>query len=62
LFGATWLAGNVVCVVGQNRYANDRCNGNDIKEYARLSSETKQQPAYKRGEVMEIRAQSCIMA
>ena len=54
VFGTTWLAGNVVCVVEQNRYANDRWDGNDFEEYVRLSNEAKQQPGYKRGEVMEI--------
>lgn len=54
VFGTTWLAGNVVCVVEQNRYANDRWDGNDLEEYVRLSNEAKQQPGYKRGEVMEV--------
>ena len=53
-FGATWLAGNVVCTVEQNRYANDRWDGNDIEEFARLSNEAKKQPAYKNGEVISI--------
>ena len=54
VFGATWLAGSSICVVEQNRYANDRWDGNDVEEFARLSNEAKQQPAYKRGEVMGI--------
>ena len=53
-FGATWVAGNVVCTVEQNRYANDHWDGNDIEEYARLSNEAKKQPAYKNGEVISI--------
>ena len=53
VFGATWLAGEVICVVEQNRYANDRWDGNDIMEFARLSNEAKRQPAYIRGQVME---------
>lgn len=53
VFGTTWLAGNAVCVVEQNRYANERWDGNDVMEYARLSSEAKNQPAYKRGVVLE---------
>jgi len=54
VFGTTWLAGNVVCVVEQNRYANDRWDGESAEEYARLSHEAKQQQAYKVGETMEI--------
>ena len=53
VFGATWLAGNVVCIAEQNRYANDRWDGEDLEEFARLSSEAKNQPAYKRGVAME---------
>ena len=53
VFGATWLAGNVVCIAEQNRYANDRWDGQDLEEFARLSSEAKNQPAYKRGVAME---------
>jgi hypothetical protein len=49
VFGATWLAGEAVCVVEQNRYANERWDGNDAMEFARLSNEAKNQPAYKRG-------------
>ena len=54
VFGATWLAGNAICVVEQNRYANDRWDGNDLEEFARLSSEAKEQPAYKRGTAIAI--------
>ena len=53
VFGATWLAGNVVCIAEQNRYANDRWDGQDLEEFVRLSSEAKNQPAYKRGVAME---------
>ena len=53
VFGTTWLAGNVVCVMEQNRYANERWDGNDAMEYARLSNEAKNQPAYKRGVALE---------
>lgn len=53
IFGTTWLAGNVVCVMEQNRYANERWDGNDAMEYARLSNEAKNQPAYKRGVALE---------
>ena len=53
VFGTTWLAGNVVCVVEQNRYANEKWDGNDLMEYARLSNEAKNQPAYKRGVALE---------
>lgn len=52
--GATWLAGNVICVVEQNLYVNDRWDGNDLEELARLSSEAKEQPAYKRGTAIAI--------
>ena len=34
--GATWLAGSAICVVEQNRYANDRWDGNDLEEFARM--------------------------
>jgi len=44
VFGATWLAGEAVCVVEQNRYANERWDGNDAMEFARLSAEAKNQP------------------
>lgn len=54
LFGATWLAGEVICVTEQNRYANDRWDGIDSKEYARLSSEATKLPSYKRGMAMGI--------
>lgn len=54
VFGATWLAGNVVCVVEQNRYANDLWDGESAEEYARLSREARQQHSYKVGEAMEI--------
>ena len=52
--GATWLAGNVICVVEQNLYINDRWDGNDLEELARLNSEAKEQPAYKRGTAIAI--------
>lgn len=52
--GATWLAGSAICVVEQNRYANDRWDGNDVDEFVRLTSEAKKQPAYIRGEVLSI--------
>ena len=54
VFGATWLAGEVICVTEQNRYANDRWDGIDSKEYARLSSEATKLPSYKRGMAMGI--------
>lgn len=54
VFGSTWLAGNVICVVEQNLYANDRWDGNDLEELARLNSEAKRQPAYKRGTAIAI--------
>ena len=54
VFGATWLAGELICVTEQNLYANDRWDGNDVKEYARLSREATKQPSYKRGVAMEI--------
>ena len=54
VFGATWLAGQAICVVEQNRYANDHWDGNDPKEFARLSSEATKLPAYKRGMAMSI--------
>jgi hypothetical protein len=54
VFGATWIAGSVICVVEQNRYADDSWDGNDIMEYARLSNEAKEQKAYKRGQTMEL--------
>ena len=53
VFGSTWLAGNIVCMVEQNRYANARWDGNNLEEYARLTNEAKKQPAYKRGVAME---------
>lgn len=53
VFGTTWLAGNAVCVVEQNRYANERWDGNDAMDYARLSNKAKNQPAYKRGVALE---------
>lgn len=52
--GATWLAGSAICVVEQNRYANDRWDGNDLEDFARLSNEAKEQPAYKRGTAIAI--------
>jgi len=54
VFGVTWLAGEVICVTEQNRYANDRWDGIDSKEYARLSSEATKLPSYKRGMAMGI--------
>lgn len=54
LFGTTWLAGSTICIVEQNRYANDRWDGEDLEEYARLSDEAKKQSSYKLGEVMSI--------
>lgn len=54
LFGTTWLAGSTICIVEQNRYANDRWDGKDLEEFARLSNEAKKQSAYKLGEVMSI--------
>ena len=54
VFGVTWLAGEVICVTEQNLYANDRWDGNDVKEYARLSREATKLPSYKRGVAMEI--------
>ena len=54
VFGATWLAGELICVTEQNLYANDRWDGNDVKEYARLSREATKLPSYKRGVAMEI--------
>lgn len=52
-FGTTWLAESAVCVVDQNHYANERWDGNDVMEYARLSCEAKNQPAYVRGAALE---------
>lgn len=54
VFGVTWLAGELICVTEQNLYANDRWDGNDVKEYARLSREATKLPSYKRGVAMEI--------
>gem|GEM_PF-2212444 len=54
VFGVTWLAGEVICVTEQNRYANDRWDGIDSKEYARLSNEATKLPSYKRGMAMGI--------
>lgn len=54
VFGTTWLAGNVICVVEQNRYANDLWDGESAEEFARLSREARQQHSYKVGEAMEI--------
>lgn len=54
VFGVTWLAGELICVTEQNLYANDRWDGIDSKEYARLSSEATKLPSYKRGMAMGI--------
>lgn len=48
------LAGNAICVVEQNKYTNSHTTTGTIEEIYSLNQEAKQQPGYKRGEVMEI--------
>lgn len=54
VFGTTWLAGEVICSIKQNTYANDRWDGNDIEEYVALSKEAKSQKEYKIGQAISI--------
>lgn len=54
VFGATWLTGEAICVVNQNKYINERWDGDDSEQYLQLYSESKQQSVYKTGVAMSI--------
>ena len=49
-----WICGNVICMIEQNNYTNIRSTSGSIEEIHKLNQEAKQQPAYKKGEAMEI--------
>lgn len=49
-----WICGNVICIIEQNNYTNIRSTSGSIEEIQKLNQEAKQQPAYKKGEAMEI--------
>ena len=51
---AVWLGGNVVCMIEPNKYTNSHTTSGTMEEIYNLNQEAKQQPAYKRGEALEI--------
>lgn len=51
---AAWLGGNVICMIEQNKYTNSHTTTGTVEEIYNLNQEAKQQPAYKRGEALEI--------
>lgn len=59
---AAWLAGNVICTIEQNKYTNSHSSSGSAQEIYDLNQEAKQQPAYKRGEVMEIAGFAVMLA
>ena len=59
---AVWLGGNAVCVIEQNRYINNYPASGSAESVYNLNRKAKQQPAYKRGEAMEIGGFVCMLA
>ena len=54
VFGTAWLSGNVICMVEQNRYANDHWDGVNVEDFVTLSNEAKKQKSYKVGQAVSI--------
>lgn len=48
------IAGNVICVIEQNRYTNSNATSGSLEEIYQLNQEAKEQPGYRCGQVMEI--------
>ena len=48
------IAGNVICVIEQNRYTNSNATSGSLEEIYQLNQEAKEQPGYRCGQVIEI--------
>ena len=51
---ATWLGGSAICTIELNKYTNNNTSSGSAEEIYSLNQEAKKQPAYQRGEAMEI--------
>lgn len=51
---AGWLAGNVICVIEQNKYTNSHSSSGTLEDIYALNQEARKQPGYKRGQIVAL--------